>query len=108
MPPTLLSPGRNMNDKTLADRVVTLGLAIFDEHENLYYMPMCNPKTAHRFVRDWRVAGAVLEEFPGYSLIDSVLPRAIELFQGINSTCPFSRAIMESCVEALNDSAAGK
>ena len=80
-----------MNDKELADKVVALGLAREteimagghgNEHPETIYIlndNTLNAKDAKQFVREWSVAGALMERV-------------------INKD---TRAIIEACVEAL-------
>ena len=52
-----------MNDKELADKVVALGVGrTFPTDPNIWYMPDYTATGATRFVRDWRVAGALMEK----------------------------------------------
>ena len=98
-----------MNDKELADAVVALGVGCNGQVPGGYYFDhgRCYLGMSDRFVRDWRVAGALMEE------VDSCYPEKLineswqvqasmdamptEWIQ--NESLP--RAIIEACVVAL-------
>lgn len=98
-----------MNDKELADKVVALG--VLDGGNDQYYAHLgINERhlSAKEFVRDWRVAGALMEK------VDSIYPEKLidERWQVqasldamptewlTNESLPC--AITEACVEALS------
>lgn len=98
-----------MKDQQLADRVVALGVGWYDEVENLYWLQtddvdaFLDPqvrnnwfkKRAEGFVRDWRVAGALMEKMP---------PGEIAKKIARDGSCEWlkdPRAIITACVEAL-------
>ena len=94
-------------DKELADKVVALGVfTALGTNENIYHIANAIPLTAHDFVRDWRVAGALMEKCEdvnsvkrrnlGY-VIESIIGDRTGEAQ--NDSLP--RAICEACVEAL-------
>ena len=99
-----------MNDKELADRIVALGVG---EHCGDWYGIMAwdtaleaeilDPHDADRFVRDWRVAGALMEELSDskgtIGLVDLFTAGPMYRLWGYHSSLP--RAICEACVEAL-------
>ena len=90
-----------MNDKELANAVVGLGVGestLADAGEILYRFDDDDgwswqfDDTADEFVRDWRVAGALLTlVYDAYANIDDVT----QTFEGD------PRSIIEACVEAL-------
>jgi len=101
-----------MTDKELADAVV----AILNPHcpiEGMYYtIPSENDVTAEQFVRDWRVAGALMERMdwirimaPSENQIHNLSWRVIASANG-KRTEIFHQlmeiAIIEACVEALS------
>ena len=118
-----------MNAKELADTVVALGVgrqgtAISADGVGFYYTP--TDENTHEeeglysklFVRDWRVAGALMEkvEAKGYDFVADVQAgkQAIirtgrwsgercstENTKGIGTDESLPRAIIEACVEAL-------
>ena len=95
-----------MNDKELADRVVALGVG--KKIDSIYYSW---GQQAGKFVRDWRVAGALMEE------VHSVSTRCSEIlghdrwdvwvhkYSAAPPTKAYDvslpRAICEACVKAL-------
>ncbi len=89
-----------MNDKELADKMVASGLARKEGKQ--YYYLKGNPEThdtAERFVRDWRVTGAMMEraQSDGFTIGEIgcwVNDYAIDRHD-------WPRAINEACVEAL-------
>ena len=110
-----------MNDKELADRVVALGVGTKRVDQDYYDWSnawtdawqkdrMCKTKPA-AFVRDWRVAGALIEKCYAKNIdvgIDSPTCTVEAIFDtegfpctsaAINESLP--RAIIEACVEAL-------
>ena len=95
-----------MNDKELADAIVALGVgkhekgvvkeaAFFeidgDLHNENYSEEM--------FVRDWRVAGAILSEAEGTMDAEDFYHTLLPLFHEAEMSNP--RAIIEACVKAL-------
>ena len=107
-----------MTDKELADRVVALGVgAVLDD--GITYLLVSddggyafNPVTT--FVRDWRVAGALMErckaDMKGPVTIYVSTPsnqdfhvRAFDGLRGYESESEsLPRAVVEACVKALN------
>ena len=88
-----------MNDKELADKVVALGVKRFPALFG-HYQPH-----DHDFVRDWRVAGALMEkvgrieirqEHDGTWSVDILWAKVSCTY---NESLP--RAIIEACCEAL-------
>ena len=119
-----------MNNKELADKVVALGVGIRSmtcvaEGDPSFYL--LNKQTpigfADKFVRDWRVAGALMERYAEsscdtelrslvwtygkdsangprtYTAESETLKAGIK--EATNDSLP--RAIIEACVEALTD-----
>lgn len=103
-----------MSDKELADKIVALGVGCDDN--GLYGLPNQGMwmLRAEFFVRDWRVAGALMEKVIEWGGFDFVGSCTIDTFQatayrgyghlkkinhGVNESLP--RAICEACVEAL-------
>ena len=96
-----------VNDKELADRIVALGVG---NHQHFsdgrdkgdWYGFDCTGDTAEYFVRDWRVAGALMEKCKythGGYWFGVVWDQA-----GLTHTDEsLPRAICEACVEALDD-----
>ena len=86
-----------MNDKELADRVVALGVLQRNEMTHRYYTDEYTfGRSDYKAVRDWRVAGALIEMMLD---TDSGLHLTKARFE---SDVP--RAIIEACVEALEES----
>ena len=110
-----------MNDKDLADTVVAkgVGFAVTDIHYALHNTNRVGIEMLpDDFVRDWRVAGALMEkvEAKGYDFVADVQAgkQAIirtgrwsgercstENTKGIGTDESLPRAIIEACVEAL-------
>lgn len=101
-----------MNDKELADKVVALGVGKKhdvtagrnrDRIETIYTLPNhgINGGAPKKFVRDWRVAGALLEMLAAKreTLIE-IQRRTFPFFLPV-SMFSDPRAIIEACVEAL-------
>jgi hypothetical protein len=111
-----------MNDKELADKVVALGVAAKAPCEKewwLYYTPEIVPGlTAKNFVRDWRVAGALMERCQqnAHELAINTAWERFSMFMMVQIRYePYlapelanPRAVIEACVEALEDSGDGK
>ena len=101
-----------MNKKRLADRIVALGVGLRNPDEKdwfVYGIPSLFPATtAKHFVRDWRVAGALMEKVPTIELAQLVNSQGWAA-QAANEDCLYTevrnesapRAIIEACVEAL-------
>ena len=92
-----------MSDKELADRVVALEVAnrFPDEKEWwIYSLKNIGPngQVASQFVRDWRVAGALMEK-----LTWSEITEVLRCIPRLRNTKASSRAIIEACVEALSN-----
>ncbi len=99
------------NDKELADRVVALGVG---EYDNKILYSIQHPVHKHwathisadQFVRDWRVAGALMEKCEHVDVfIDDVGIRArASVANGfaLASSDNWPRASIEACVEALD------
>ena len=117
-----------MNDKELADKVVALeldGLHGRYAHKagNREWFTYARDMEAKEFVRDWRVAGALMEKMDGELLIwrinyededleggelISVLTGYAWVVEPVRSKDSrqdesLPRAIIEACCEALND-----
>ena len=91
-----------MNDKDLADKIVVCEVLEWHEAEGIYYcFKPFMALSATQAVRDWRVAGALMEKIPGNELRISAFGQAISDMQV--GDC-ISRAINEACVEALQNS----
>ena len=111
-----------ISDKELADKVVALGVgrhpvmldlnaSCFQENKELYSLELhMGRSSAEQFVRDWRVAGALLEKMITGELTvwrqaydnDSpiwIVETHLTNADGRNESLP--RAINEACVEAL-------
>ena len=95
-----------MTDKELADAAVRLGAANFDQHLGYWYVRLDDYFEEYDIVRDWRVAGALMEKCqnvayeagPKYE-VDAV--SMTETYaQAWNESLP--RAIIEACVETLD------
>jgi len=113
------------DDKWLADQVVALGVGELydtDQHGNRrYYSQKANyPVAAERFVRDWRVAGALIEKtikddkidlrcvsgswMPSLERFDACVASSATPTYGVyldRSSESLPRAIIEACVNAL-------
>ena len=106
-----------MSDQALADKIVALGVGRLNpRNKESYGLPMTMDQSAHFFVRDWRVAGALMEKWT--SAVDRELdigtdekgnfycsPQRPDDYSW-NSVCwitneSLPRAIIEACVEAL-------
>ena len=100
-----------MTDKELADRVVALGVAQIDDMgAGIYFLPriIWPPRSAENFVRDWRVAGALMERCGGFGVGgagDDGYYAVVVGEQGSNESVTedesLPRAIISACVEAL-------
>ena len=100
-----------MNDKELADRVVALGVADPPFHVPAFganYSFNTEAFSAERLVRDWRVAGALMEKCELITVVAERGPLYIATasfpdHQGkqCDSASSMPRAIIEACVEAL-------
>ena len=103
-----------MNDKELADKVVALGVGSADitvAFLGKYHAPdtYASPISADNFVRDWRVAGALMEALErDYTVhINRYVMYDVDVFDAEclhaanqrNESLP--RAIIEACCEAL-------
>ena len=107
-----------MTDKELADRIVALGVGkanqIYPDGIGRFYQVDIDAdwqtsKNSSKFVRDWRVAGALMEKMDGELLIwrqaydnDSpvwIVETHLTNADGRDESLP--RAIIEACVEAL-------
>jgi len=88
-----------MTDQELADKVVALGVGECTD-SGYYMIPDCGITGygEHIFVRDWRVAGALMEKCPSSNYLQSVLFDALYEHDERDS---LPRAIIEACVEAL-------
>ena len=97
----------NYSDQELADKIVAL---LPDFHDwgdrpgqasgryGTLNWPL--PKIAHDFVRDWRVAGAMMEKCEAQCVDwDDLEPGH---WRNMNHTSNTPRAINEACVEALS------
>ena len=91
-----------MNDKELADKVVALGAGYRLKSDGNQYCVFancdwCDTVPSSELVRDWRVAGALMEKFVNEELLDMLGNRpAITIDDQVNP-----RDIIETCVEAL-------
>lgn len=94
-----------MDDKELADRIVALGVARTEGTQ--YFMLKGQPhthNTAEQFVRDWRVAGALLSKLSAAEKAGKIKETDIQrIFSDLVWQSKFDdpRAINEACVEAL-------
>jgi len=109
-----------MNDKELADRVVELGVGEHNQYrvddDDSFFIPNTLPsKSAVDFVRDWRVAGALMEKAEAVyleALVQDCLESVGSAWQAQTSinamptewidSISAPRAIIEACVEALS------
>jgi hypothetical protein len=91
-------------DKLLADRVVALGIGEKDSfRRDMYCLGMFHSVRyeADKFVRDWRVAGALMEKVYFHSSGEfMVLCNSIKHIE-VRSPDALTRAIIEGCVEVL-------
>jgi len=93
-----------MSDRELADRVVALGVG--KKLDELYYSW---GQQSDKFVRDWRVAGALMEKctdlhydtMPGITTVIAWANNGNDSSEEIEVTESLPRAIIEACVEAL-------
>lgn len=114
-----------MNDEELADAVVALGVGDSDHDSGISEydapIPGDTPLTADEFVRDWRVAGALMEkclvsrvdlelhlqsnyfEAPGFWIKGIVMDLSDTRERESDGRESLPRAIIEACVEALTD-----
>jgi hypothetical protein len=103
-----------MTDKELADKVVALGVGIVGgalTHAPMYRVPDALGEAwldAEEFVRDWRVAGALMEKVDyfeckpcpsGKWMVRVSTESMMGVKEAFNESLP--RAIIEACVEAL-------
>ena len=104
-----------MTDQELADKVIAVKVGyqgtypLSKDGVGFYHEPdegqgMC----AEYFVRDWRVAGRMMEKTLSVEFITvsrtgefSAVARASKTADAVDESLP--RAIIEACVEALND-----
>lgn len=93
-----------MNDKELADAVVALGVG----QDIRFGLGEAN---VEKFVRDWRVAGALMEKCESVNIINAgngKFSALVHLDRGVEHQMAMSdskaRAITEACVQALTDS----
>jgi len=92
-----------MSDRKLADRAVALGVG--KKLDSIYYSW---GQQSDKFVRDWRVAGALMEKVPTIELAQLVNSQGWAA-QAADEDCLYTevrnesapRAIIEACVEAL-------
>jgi len=105
-----------MNDKELADRIVALGAlhyapayAMNSEYWQIPDTNTCFGK-AGQAVRDWRVAGALMEKLldkqdvrMAMQILDSTTRLVHIVGQADGQSESLPRAINEACVEALDD-----
>ena len=102
-----------MNDRELADKVVALeldGLHGRYAHKagNREWFTYARDMEAKEFVRDWRVAGALMEKCSGINTVrrDGQWKSYAVKNYGVASTASddsMPRAIIEACCEALDD-----
>lgn len=90
-----------MDDKDLAGRIVALGVGGSANAPYLYYIGSAGMYEAHEFVRDWRVAGALLSEAEGTMNAEDFYHAMLPLFHEAEISNP--RAICGACVAALED-----
>ena len=107
-----------MTDQELADKVVSLGVGKYGTNAFWVVDPTCawdqldGPMSSELFVRDWRVAGALLERCQLASItvdIDAFHAVPFVSVSSMNGKCDNSvditeslpRAITEACCEAL-------
>jgi len=113
-----------MTDQELADKVVALGVGYADRGgpgfmDDYTLGGIGNELNADEFVRDWRVAGALMEKCIAmdveYMEIDSGYGRGWQVCNTIAGKQPYKyhkanndslpRAIIEACVAALEERA---
>ena len=109
-----------MNDKDLADKVVDLGIGEIVSHWNsndYTFDTYDNSTTADQFVRDWRVAGSLMEraanqdiliwqqQYPDLAGMKVQPVWIVEISKNLADARDESlpRAIIEACVEALSN-----
>ena len=102
-----------MNDKELADAVVALevGESTLGDRGELYRYDGSEfswsfDDVAETFVRDWRVAGALIERALNATECRRAVWRDIDPqgdWIGLTKPISVSRAIIEACVSALSD-----
>ena len=104
-----------MDDKTLAEKVVALGVCLEQSMFTDDYTYHGIGVTADKAVRDWRVAGALMDMVrerewlvntmhDGYVYVFTDMDNGGEENDGTfcSETTEWPRAIVEACVEALN------
>jgi len=105
-----------MNDKELADRVVALGVGIRNSHPahgsqlKAAYTYSWDLE-AKDFVRDWRVSGALMERCLSLDYDQANSEHTVSVWTSASFTGPWAtvcneslpRAIIEACVEALQE-----
>jgi hypothetical protein len=112
----VFTPNRSteVNDKELADKVVALGVGTLSADNKSYWLPCGNlyVTSAYKFVRDWRVAGALMEKaLNGERLLNIAHDKTVFIFTGLEPPADYievqseslPRAIIEACVEALSN-----
>ena len=96
-----------MTDKELADKVVALGVGEKDTfRSDMYTLGKFHSVRyeADEYVRDWRVAGALMEKFGNdHDRLMKALIHACAMMVCIPPRGPLSHAIIAACMEALSD-----
>lgn len=102
-----------MNDKELADKIISVGVGkahqIYSDALGRFYAitdDWQESKNESKFVRDWRVAGALMEKIPATNL-KHILFEVCDVHEYVDmmltNPVPIKvRAIIEACVEALS------
>ena len=98
-----------MTDQALADRVVALGVGELKREmagEPVYVLSDASgyfPFLAENFIRDPRVAMALMERLTGAKLMEAMYRAVYYIFDGAEGDNPLPRAIIAACVEALEE-----
>ena len=94
-----------MNDIELTDKIIALGVGQAHSRNNaysVYYLSGPHAVNAEHFVREWRVAGAMMELVEANSKTSDTswaFGKALAWFRDGQISLP--RAINEACVEAI-------
>ena len=90
-------------DKELADKIVALGVGVLEQCYYDFQTPLgIDSLSAKHFVRDWRVAGALMEKLAWHQLYFLFKPYRVL----VDTVCP--RHICATCEEALTQAQQGR
>jgi len=91
-----------MTDKELADRVMALGVGSKIFNIGLGQVQPMTLEEASKFVRDWRVAGALMKKcYTDHVCLSDIAGHSV-LIHHLRKE-PLSRTFVEVCIEALGE-----